>query len=98
MTHTHPTGTCPVCAGTGRVPAGDRPNKARAYGYDASTDTLPCMNCGAQTMSLKATGQVRLRPDGTPCTHEYVGRNVGRCLTEYRCKHCPDSYVIDSSD
>lgn len=86
MTHTHPTGTCPVCAGTGRVP-GRNANEARA-----------CTNCGGQTMSMKATGQVRLRPDGAPCTHEYVGRNAGRCYTVYTCKHCGDTYSIDSSD
>lgn len=98
MNTTHPTGPCPVCNGTGRVPASDEPYKARRYGYDAATNTLPCQNCGGHTMSLRPTGQVRLRADGTPCTHEYTGRNAGRCYTVYTCKHCGDTYSIDSSD
>lgn len=84
MNHTHPTGTCPVCNGTGIVTTarGDR----------------QCQNCGGQTMSMKATGQVRLRADGTPCAHEYTGRTAGRCYVVYTCKHCGDTYSIDSSD
>lgn len=95
-------GTCPICAGSGRRPC---PDNLRAdgvkrgwYNYNAEDDTIPCNNCGGQTMSGKATGKVRLRPDMFPCVHEYTGRNVGRCLNEYTCKHCGDRYQIDSGD
>jgi hypothetical protein len=93
-------GVCPVCNGLGRV---EVPESMERYknvisGYDAQTDTLPCTNCGAQYMFGRATGQVRLREDGTPCKHEYSSRTVGRCLTEYTCKHCGDRYQIDSGD
>lgn len=91
-------GTCPVCNGTGRVPAGNDPYKKMYSSYDAETDTLPCNNCGGQTMYGRPTGQVRLRDDGTPCRHEYTSRIVGRCLTEYTCRHCGHSYQIDSGD
>ena len=96
MTTTHTTATCPVCNGTGRVPAGDFPHKAVIWGYDKATDTLNCNNCGGQTMSGRATGQVRARPDGTPCTHEYQCLSAGRGITRYTCQHCNDSYTIDS--
>ena len=89
-------GICPVCNGTGRIPAGGK-NKY-LYGYDAHTDTHPCKNCGGQTMSLTPTGRVPLRPDGTPCTHNYTGIPAGRCYTKYFCKHCNDVYHIDSGD
>jgi hypothetical protein len=49
-------------------------------------------------MSVKGTGRVRLRPDGTPCTHKYFARNAGRCYTVYTCELCGDSYGIDSGD
>ena len=95
-------GTCPVCNGTGRMPT---PNNLRQYGekngwygYKKEDDCCDCTNCGAQTMYGKASGQVLLRPDGTPCTHKYTGRNAGRCLTEYTCEHCGSSYQIDSGD
>lgn len=91
-------GICPVCNGSGRVPAGDYEYKRVVAGYDSDTDTLSCRNCGGQTMSLKGTGQVRLRSDGTPCTHKYVSKNIGRCLTEYLCIHCGSKHQIDSGD
>jgi len=93
-------GTCPVCNGSGRVPvpAHQQQFKHVYAGYDADTDTLGCMNCGGQTMFGRPTGQVPLRPDGTPCRHEYTSATVGRCLTEYTCKHCGHSYQIDSGD
>lgn len=91
-------GTCPVCNGSGRRPAGNNPYKKVYAGYDAETDTLSCNNCGGQTMYGRSTGQVSLRPDGTPCRHEYTSRTIGRCLTEYTCRHCGHSYEIDSGD
>lgn len=94
MTH----GTCPVCNGTGRRPAGDYQYKHVIAGYDRATDTLACNNCGGQYMFGQPRGQVRLREDGSPCHHQYVSRNAGRCLTEYLCTHCGDRYQIDSGD
>ena len=91
-------GVCPVCNGTKRVPAGDRKYKSVIAGYDKETDTLPCTNCGGQYMNMSPTGQVKLRPDGTPCKHYYTSKTVGRCLTEYFCVHCSDRYQIDSGD
>lgn len=91
-------GTCPVCNGSGRVPAGDYKYKHVVAGYDAATDTLKCTNCGGQYMYGQPTGEVRLRADGTPCTHSYKSKTVGRCLTEYTCEHCGDRYQIDSGD
>jgi hypothetical protein len=35
---------------------------------------------------------------GMPCVHVYESSNAGRCLTNYRCVHCGDSYQIDSGD
>jgi len=43
-------------------------------------------------------GQVPLNREGKPCQHLYKSRTVGRCLTEYVCEHCGDSYQIDSGD
>lgn len=94
-------GTCPVCNGTCRVPAGDTPHKRVLYGYDKDTDTLACSNCGGQYMYGRPTGKVRLRRDnGEPCTHAYSGANPNnyRCYVGYSCIHCGDSYEIDSSD
>lgn len=96
-------GTCPVCNGTGRKPC---PNDLRDYGvrngwygYDNADDTVDCDNCGAQYMFGKPSGQVRLRPDGTPCKHEYKGSaGQWRCTHDYLCVHCGDSYMIDSGD
>ena len=91
-------GTCPVCNGTRRVPAGDNKYKHVIAGYNASDDTFGCRNCGGQYMMGSPTGEVRLREDGTPCTHAYTSRTVGRCLTEYTCTHCGDRHQIDSGD
>ena len=92
------TGTCPVCNGSGRVPAGDQKYKSVIAGYDKETDTFGCTNCGGQYMFGRPTGQVKLRDDGTPCKHQYVSKLVGRCLTEYFCVHCADRHTIDSGD
>lgn len=91
-------GICPVCDGTGRVAAGDYKYKNVVSGYDTETDTLKCTNCGGQYMFGSPKGEVNLRPDGTPCTHSYTSKTVGRCLTEYTCEHCGDRYQIDSGD
>jgi len=90
--------TCPVCNGSGRMPAGDNKYKHVISGYDKDTDTFKCSNCGGQYMYGRATGEVRARPDGTACTHSYSSSNAGRCLTNYKCVHCGDSYQIDSGD
>jgi hypothetical protein len=80
---------------SGYEPAGPGPF-ADGSGYEGGT--LACRNCGGQTMGGRPTGVVPLRADGTPCLHEYVGVNRGRCYTEYSCKHCPSKYSIDSGD
>jgi ssDNA-binding Zn-finger/Zn-ribbon topoisomerase 1 len=92
-------GVCPVCNGSGRVPAGDNQYKEIYSGYDKATDTLKCDNCGGQYMYGQPTGKVLLRRDNNqPCVHEYEGTNAGRCLTSYNCKHCGDYFQIDSGD
>ena len=79
----------------GYEPAGEGPF-VDGQGYEGGT--YPCDNCGGQTMASKGTGTVPLRADGTPCLHEYTHSNAGRCLHKYVCKHCADSYYIDSGD
>ena len=93
-------GICPCCNGTTRVPVPEASQRYKTVmaGYDSNTDTFPCQNCGGQYMFGRPTGGVKLREDGTPCTHEYVSKNLGRCYTRYECKHCGDTYEIDSSD
>ena len=91
-------GTCPVCNGTMRVPAGDNRYKHVVAGYDPSNDTFGCSNCGGQYMMGRPTGQVPLDKEGEPCRHQYGSKTVGRCLTEYFCIHCNDRYQIDSGD
>lgn len=99
-------GTCPVCEGSGRRAAGEDvyrssfSGKVLTAGYDEATDTLPCRNCGGQTMGLHGTGKVYLRKDGSPCVHEYTrGPDDGRwrCYHHSVCKYCPQEVVIDSS-
>ena len=92
------TATCPVCNGTSRAPAPEVSHKSVLLGYNGADDTVPCRNCGGQTMSGIATGETRIRPDGTPCRHEYQGRDAGRCLVEYACTRCGDAYSIDLGD
>lgn len=93
-------GVCPVCNGTCRVPvpADQQRHKTVVAGYDSATDTFKCTNCGGQYMFGSPKGEVNLRPDGTPCKHEYTGTVIGRCYTRYICKHCGDSHSIDSGD
>lgn len=90
--------TCPVCNGTGRRPAGDTPYKTVLAGYDPATDTLKCNNCGGQKMYGRPTGKVRANKAGEPCIHKYTSKTVGRCLTEYVCTECGDTFCIDSGD
>jgi hypothetical protein len=96
------SGTCPVCNGSLRSPAGDGPYRHFCAGYHASDNTFPCQNCGGQKMFGSPSGKVPLRPDGTPCTHEYhafKGDNRPySCVHYYRCIHCNDQYEIDSGD
>ena len=93
---------CPVCNGTGQRPCPDHLRKYGVsngwYGYRAEDDTVHCDNCGSQYMFGKPTGQVKLNREGVPCKHNYTGKTVGRCLTQYTCEHCGDSYQIDSGD
>ena len=93
-------GCCPVCNGSGRVavPISMERYKKVIAGYDKDTDTVPCTNCGGQYMYGRPTGEVRLDKNGVPCTHKYVSKNVGRCLTEYTCSECGDCFQIDSGD
>lgn len=89
--------TCPKCEGSARMPANER--NRMCYGYDKATDTLPCNNCGGQTMSLKATGQTTVDPaTGLGCLHEVQGRQAGNCYWVYTCSKCKFNYAIDSSD
>ena len=91
---------CPVCNGTGRVPATEEHKKYKSVigGYDLVNDTILCQNCGGQTMSGRPQGYVAANKDSVACTHSYKGTNVGRCLTEYKCIWCNDRYQIDSGD
>lgn len=75
-------GVCPVCNGT-KVNVGTGQQ---------------CRNCGGQQMYGTPTGKVRLRKDGTPCTHEYTVTKISNCYYQYDCKYCDDTYKIDSSD
>jgi hypothetical protein len=93
--------TCPKCNGSTRRPMSEN---ARKYadiiaGYRATDDTLPCDNCGGQTMSLTATGTTRVDPaTGLGCLHNYQGRKAGNCYYVYTCVKCASHYDIDSGD
>lgn len=96
---TRPQGPCPVCGGSGvRDP---KPNELPFMDIMAGRTAdgkLQCRNCGGQTMGIHGSGMVNLRDDGTPCEHDYVGRQTGNCYHVYTCRHCPDTYAIDSGD
>ena len=66
------------------------------HGTEVRADGERCRNCGAQYMFGYPTGSSKLRPDGTPCTHSYAGETTGRGRTTYKCRHCGDTYAIDS--
>lgn len=93
-------GMCPLCAGSGRVTVPENMDRYKHViaGYDKETNTLGCTNCGGQYMYGKPKGEVRLNKQGDPCKHSYKSSIVGRCLTQYICDHCSDSYQIDSGD
>jgi hypothetical protein len=93
-------GTCPVCNGTLRKDVGPNPSRwANIFkGYDKETNTLPCNNCGSQYMFGTPKGEVNLRPDGTPCTHEYKTKTISNCYHRSTCIHCGDEFHIDSGD
>ena len=93
-----PTGVCPVCNGSGQVPLTD---EEKSYSWNRDKTSKNCHNCGGQYMFGSASGLVPLNKNGDPCVHEYeanwpYGRNRG--ITDYKCKHCGDSYTIDSTD
>lgn len=92
---------CPCCRGTGRTkPTEGYEQYKHVYaGYDAATDTLPCKNCGGQTMGGHAYGWTLPNPaTQLGCKHQYTGRSGGRCYHIYTCNHCGYRYDIDSSD
>ena len=97
-------GICPCCNGTGHMPCPNEQIRGYGvkngwYGYRAEDDTVDCTNCGGQYMFGKPTGKVRLRPDGTPCKHEYsYSKGRWNCTHDYKCVHCSDTYMIDSGD
>lgn len=103
MTAHAPTALCPVCSGTGRQPINPHsPQGMSSKRYDRTfapeNNTIACRNCGGQTVLGQPTGRTRLRPDGTPCIHEYKGERKGSCYVVYTCIHCGYSYDIDSGD
>lgn len=93
--------TCPVCNGSTRMPATNLDAYSKEhnwYGYTKEDDSVRCTNCGGQTQSLRATGQVPINKNGYPCVHKYESATIGRCYHEYTCTHCGDQYTIDSGD
>jgi hypothetical protein len=78
---------CPKCNGSGREP------------YTAIYGAIPCQNCGGQTMSMRATGEVPMDPTtGLGCLHQYKHQLAGNCYHIYTCAKCGDRYDIDSGD
>ncbi len=68
-------------------------------GYRASDDTLPCDNCGGQTMAVSGTGTTRVDPaTGLGCLHTVRSEKRGNCYHVYTCTKCEWSYDIDSGD
>lgn len=94
-------GICLCCSGSTRRPV--HPNEERykniMAGYDKETDTMPCRNCGGQTMFGRALGYTKIDPaTGLSCVHHFVGRSAGNCYTVYTCTKCSSSFDIDSGD
>lgn len=83
----------------GYQPAGPGPF-VDGQGYEGGT--LPCTNCGGQTMFGTPTGLVPLRADGTPCLHTYAEHSTPqerqRGAHRYRCTGCGERNTIDSGD
>lgn len=82
---TIPTGcsVCLTCNGSTRRPVlpSEQGYKKIMSGYDATTDTMSCGNCGGQAMFGRALGYTRIDPaTGLGCQHEYMGRNAGPLL------------------
>ena len=90
------TKMCPRCQGHGgwnlklnayRLPEGYEDNSYNRNRY-VHFHTL-CGNCNGY-------GYVH---ESQTCVHDWeYSRGVGKCLTEYKCVHCGQLQVIDSSD
>lgn len=95
-------GICPVCNGTLRQPVTDAERHGTKWNksYDAESDTIDCFNCMPRGMfsSRVPTGKVTINREGVPCTHQFVEEKIGNCYYRYSCKHCTDSFNIDSGD
>ncbi len=73
----------------------------RRLGFDISEKVVlqrQCHNCGGQRMGGRATGRVRLRPDGTPCIHYWEVTYHRPCYDQFRCVYCSDTYDRDTTD
>ena len=88
-------GVCSVCNGSGKVPLTESELK---YSWNKDKTERECDNCGGQYMYGRGTGKVPLDKTGAPCVHRYTSRSVGRCLTEYTCSECGNTYQVDSGD
>lgn len=84
------TGTCPKCLGAKLIP--------NEWYPEFGKPERPCNNCGGQQMLSGPSGVVPLRPDGTPCLHEYKLIRERNCYRQYECTHCGHRYDYDSGD
>jgi len=95
-------GTCPVCNGSLRQPVTEKERHSIKWNktYDSETNTIGCLNCVPRGMfaSYTPTGKTTINRDGVPCTHEFVESTISNCYYRYQCKHCTDSFTIDSGD
>lgn len=95
------TVVCVKCGGTTRLAPDDgvRQYLPHIAGYRSNDDTVPCDNCGGQTMSNRGTGRTRVDPaTGAGCLHSYRHQRGGNCYHIYTCTKCGDRYDIDSGD
>ena len=91
-------GVCPVCNGTKRQHYAGKYQDSVA-GFSKVDHTIPCQNCGGQYMFGTSTGLVRHTKDtNLPCTHDYTCTSSKNCLHTFVCKHCGDTFQIDSGD
>jgi uncharacterized protein YbaR (Trm112 family) len=89
---------CPVCNGERRVPYEGRYASVVA-GFDPETRTIPCQNCGGQTMMGEAKGYTTKDPaTGLGCRHLFHEAQIGNCYHRYTCQRCKLWYDIDSGD